>query len=91
MDRRRCDFFTTNHIPVMTNHIFDLRDNSGGYLDQALLLCNAFLEAGDTIVYLQGLHRKREDYVADGRGQLKGNCSSSRCITTKRAKGTVRS
>ena len=55
----------------MRELIFDLRDNSGGYMDQALLLSNAFLEAGDTIVYIQGLHRKREDYVADGRGQLK--------------------
>ena len=55
----------------MRELIFDLRDNSGGYLDQALLLSNAFLEEGDTIVYIQGLHRKREDYLADGRGQLK--------------------
>ena len=55
----------------MRELVFDLRDNSGGYLDQALLLSNAFLEAGDTIVYIQGLHRKREDYVADGRGHLK--------------------
>ena len=55
----------------MRELIFDLRDNSGGYLDQALLLSNAFLEAGDTIVYIHGLHRKREDYLADGRGTLK--------------------
>ena len=55
----------------MKELIFDLRDNSGGYLDQALLLSNAFLEKGDTIVYIEGLHRKREDYLADGRGALK--------------------
>lgn len=55
----------------MRELIFDLRDNSGGYLDQALLLSDAFLEKGDTIVYLEGLHRKREDYLADGRGALK--------------------
>ena len=55
----------------MRELIFDLRDNTGGYLDQALLLSNSFLEAGDTIVYIEGLHRKREDYLADGRGQLK--------------------
>ena len=55
----------------MRELIFDLRDNSGGYLDQALLMSNAFLEKGDTIVYIQGLHRKREDYLADGRGALK--------------------
>ena len=50
--------------------IFDLRDNSGGYLDQALELCNDFLSAGDTIVYMEGLHRSREVYKANGRGQL---------------------
>lgn len=55
----------------MRELIIDLRDNSGGYLDQALLLSNAFLEKGDTIVYIQGRARKREDYIADGRGALK--------------------
>ena len=55
----------------MKELIMDIRDNSGGYLDQALLLSNAFLQKGDTIVYLEGLHRKREDYTADGRGALK--------------------
>lgn len=51
--------------------LFDIRDNSGGYFDQALLLSNLFLEKGDEIVYLQGLHRKRNDYKADGKGILK--------------------
>ena len=55
----------------MRELICDLRDNTGGYLDQALLLANAFLEKGDTIVYIEGLHRRREDYTADGRGSLK--------------------
>ena len=55
----------------MKHLVFDLRDNSGGYLDQALLLSDMFLEKGDEIVYLQGLHQKREDYKADGKGILK--------------------
>lgn len=55
----------------MTRLIFDLRDNTGGYFDQALLLCNMFLDKGDEIVYMQGLHRKKEDYKADGKGILK--------------------
>ena len=54
----------------MKHLIFDLRDNSGGYFDQALLLSDMFLKKGDLIVYLQGLHRKREDYKADGKGIL---------------------
>lgn len=55
----------------MTHMVFDLRDNSGGYFDQALLLANFFLEKGDDIVYMEGRHRKKEDFHADGKGILK--------------------
>ena len=55
----------------MTYLIFDLRDNTGGYFDQALNLSNLFLEKGRNIVYMEGLHRERETYEADGRGILK--------------------
>lgn len=55
----------------MKTLIFDLRGNTGGYLDQALLLSNEFLGKGELIVYMQGLHRKREDFHADGRGSFR--------------------
>lgn len=55
----------------MKHLIFDLRDNSGGYFVQALFLANLFLEEGDEIVYLEGLHRKKETHRADGTGKLK--------------------
>lgn len=55
----------------MKRLIFDLRDNTGGYFDQALLLSNEFLQRGEGIVYMEGLHRPRQDYDADGRGSLK--------------------
>lgn len=55
----------------MTRLIFDLRDNTGGYFDQSLLLSNEFLNKGDGIVYMEGLHRPRQEYDADGRGSLK--------------------
>ena len=55
----------------MKRLIFDLRDNTGGYLDQALMLCNEFLEKGDLIVYMEGRKRDRQDVFADGRGSLK--------------------
>lgn len=55
----------------MRRLIFDLRGNSGGYMDQALLMCNEFLEPGQLVVYLEGAHRKREDFKADGRGRLR--------------------
>lgn len=55
----------------MTRLIFDLRDNTGGYFDQALMLSNQFLQRGDMIVYMEGMHRPRQDFDADGRGSLK--------------------
>ena len=54
----------------MKEMIVDIRDNSGGFLDQALVLSNLFLPKGAGIVYMEGAHRKREDYNADGRGPL---------------------
>ncbi len=54
----------------MKKLIFDLRDNTGGYFDQALLLSNEFLQIGAEIVYMEGLHRPRQDYDADGHGSL---------------------
>ena len=55
----------------MRRLVFDLRDNSGGYLDQALLLCNEFLEKGDLIVYMEGRNRPRNDVYADGKGSCR--------------------
>ena len=55
----------------MTRLIFDLRDNTGGYFDQALLLSNEFLQRGEQIVYMEGRQRDRQEYNADGRGSLK--------------------
>ena len=52
----------------MKSLMLDLRDNPGGYFDQALLIANEFLKKGEKIVYLQGRMRKREDFYSDGRG-----------------------
>ena len=54
----------------MKHLLFDVRANTGGYMDQALLLSNDFLSKGDTIVYIEGLHRPREVFRADGRGSF---------------------
>lgn len=54
----------------MTRLIFDLRGNTGGYFDQAYLLCNEFLPQGAPVVYMEGLHRPRRDFNADGNGKL---------------------
>ena len=55
----------------MKRLIFDLRDNTGGYFDQSWKLANEFLERGDEVVYMEGKHRSRQDFDADGRGSLK--------------------
>lgn len=54
----------------MKRMILDIRDNVGGYLDQALKMSNEFLPRRAGIVYMEGLHRKRESSYADGRGKL---------------------
>ena len=54
----------------MKRMVFDLRNNTGGYFDQAMLLSNEFLEKGRDIVYMEGLHRPRQSFDADGRGKL---------------------
>ena len=54
----------------MKKLIFDLRGNTGGYFDQAWRLSNEFLQKGDLVVYMEGLHRQREDFYADGRGNF---------------------
>lgn len=55
----------------MRRLVFDLRDNTGGYLDQALMLSNEFLEKGDLIVYMEGRNRPRSDVHADGKGSCR--------------------
>ena len=54
----------------MTRLIFDIRDNSGGFMDQALMLSNLFLPKDSMIVYMEGRNRKRQEYRADGLGVL---------------------
>jgi carboxyl-terminal processing protease len=48
--------------------ILDLRDNGGGYLEQAIKLADEFLEDQKLIVYTEGLKVEREDNYATGKG-----------------------
>ncbi|HPX78701.1 MAG TPA: S41 family peptidase, partial [Bacteroidales bacterium] len=52
----------------MKQLIFDLRDNTGGYLDQALKIAGEFLDANKLVVYTEGVHRKRQDFSTYKRG-----------------------
>lgn len=57
------------HEAGMKKLIVDLRDNSGGYLDQAFEIANEFLPKGQMIVYTEGHSRKRVDYRSTGSGK----------------------
>ena len=48
--------------------IFDLRGNSGGYLDQAILIANEFLHKNQLIVYTEDRHKQQLRDYADGSG-----------------------
>lgn len=51
--------------------VVDLRGNSGGYMDQAILMANEFLEPGKMIVYTKGKRPDSESYtVSDGTGSF---------------------
>jgi carboxyl-terminal processing protease len=50
--------------------IFDLRYNSGGYLNTAVDVADQFLQTGKLIVYTQGLKSPRTDFKATGTGDF---------------------
>ena len=52
----------------MEKLIFDLRGNTGGFLDQAILIANEFLPADRMIVYTEDRHGERTEEYSDGRG-----------------------
>ena len=54
----------------MKQLIFDLRGNSGGYLNAAVDIADEFLPRGSMIVYTEGRNRPRRDMKARRRGLL---------------------
>jgi carboxyl-terminal processing protease len=54
----------------MTKLILDLRDNGGGYLSAATGLANQILPENKLIVYTEGKHEPRTDYIATGGGMF---------------------
>lgn len=54
----------------MKGLVIDLRDNPGGSMQAALLLANELLPAQELIIYTEGYHSPREDFMSDGRGNL---------------------
>jgi carboxyl-terminal processing protease len=51
-----------------TKYIVDLRENSGGFMDQAINMVNEFLPAGRMIVYSKGKAYPRSEAKSDGKG-----------------------
>lgn len=51
--------------------IVDLRENSGGYMEQAIRMANEFLQRGDLIVYSEGRAYPRYEANANGSGRFK--------------------
>jgi carboxyl-terminal processing protease len=54
----------------MTKLILDLRGNSGGFLNTAVELADEFLMVGKLIVYTEGIHSPRQDYIASPTGNF---------------------
>ena len=55
----------------MRKLVLDLRGNGGGYLSAATELASEFLEKGKLIVYTQGVHEPRAEYLATDSGLFK--------------------
>ena len=53
------------------SYIVDLRENSGGYMDQTIRMANEFLNAGQMIVYAEGRAYPRFEAKANGLGRFK--------------------
>lgn len=54
----------------MTQLVLDLRNNTGGFLNIAVDMCDEFLPKGKLIVYTEGKARAKREFFATSRGEL---------------------
>lgn len=54
----------------MKSLVFDLRGNSGGYLNAAIKIVDEFLEDRKLIVYTEGLHQSKKETFANSGGRF---------------------
>ena len=52
------------------NLILDLRDNGGGYFHIAIKLANEFFSDQKLLVYTEGAHEERREYMSEGNGSF---------------------
>ena len=52
----------------MKSLILDLRSNTGGYLNTAMEMVDQFLKAGQLIVYTEGTHSPRQEWLSSDKG-----------------------
>ena len=58
----------------LKNLIIDLRDNGGGYLDEAKEIAEEFLDRDDLIVYTKGkIKSENKEYVSERKGIFEGS------------------
>jgi carboxyl-terminal processing protease len=58
----------------MKSLIFDLRGNSGGYMNIAIEIVEQFLPAGKRILYTEGIRSPKQEFYAGGTGKfIEGN------------------
>ncbi len=53
------------------NLVLDLRDNGGGYLQEAIFLADHFFDTRKLLVYTEGLKNPKMEYFSTDRGQFK--------------------
>ncbi|MBQ9546842.1 MAG: S41 family peptidase [Bacteroidales bacterium] len=66
--RKACEELKQKGMRAM---IFDLRGNTGGYLDIACGIANEFLQKGSLLVYTDGRTVRRQNYVANSNGSFR--------------------
>jgi carboxyl-terminal processing protease len=54
----------------MKNLILDLSDNGGGYLEEAVILADHFLDDDKLVVYTKGVHNPKQEYRAKTKGMF---------------------
>ncbi len=64
------DAITKLNTEGISSLIFDLRGNSGGYLDVAIDLADEFLPSGMLIVYTEGVNSPMQRYSSTSRGNF---------------------